>query len=55
MSMIIWMVLTVLIWTNNEILHIHTENKTKPSYNFWVSAVITFIALICWFIERVVK
>lgn len=55
MEWIIWMVLTSVIQTNNEILHIHSENKTKPSYNFWVSVVITFIALICWFIERVIK
>lgn len=55
MDIITWMVLTALIWSNNEILHIHSENKTKPSYNFWISVGFTFIALICWFVKRVIK
>ena len=52
MEWIIWMVLTALIWTNNEILSQHAANKTKPTYNFWVSVAFTMTALIMWLVVR---
>lgn len=52
MNWVIWATILAVIWTNNEILSQHTKNKTKPSYNFWVSVIFSFIALVSWFIVR---
>lgn len=52
MDYIIWAILIALIWSNNEILDTHMKNKTKPSYNFWISVIFTVVALIGWIIVR---
>lgn len=52
MDYIIWAILIALIWSNNEILDTHMKNKTKPSYNFWISVIFTVTALIGWMIVR---
>lgn len=52
MNWVIWATILAVIWTNNEILNQHMQNKTKPSYNFWVSVTFSVIALAGWFIVR---